>query len=299
MEIQQLRSVLAVADAGNFTRAAERLDIAQPSLSQHILNLEKELGQKLFHRLGRKAVPTEAGKGFIERARRIIFEIESATKEIGDSPAMERRITVGAIPTLAPYVIPSLIQRCRKRFANLRVSVHEDFKARLLEGILEGHLDLALVSLPVDDARIHAEPLLREPLLVAVARDHPLADKAKVTPADLEPETFIMLGSFSSLTAQVRSFFGNQNFEPRIGFRCAQVATVKGLVAIGAGISILPRVATSPDDREITYIQLHGAEPFREIGVIRHLQRYQSRGAEQFLGVVRDRARELVGGAPV
>lgn len=299
MDIPQLRAVLSVADAGNFTRAAERLGIAQPSLSQHILNLEKELGQKLFHRLGRKAVATEAGVAFIERARRILFEVESATKELSDSPAMERRITVGAIQTLAPYVLPSLIQRCRKRFPNLRISIQEDFKVRLLQGILDGELDLALVSLPADDPRVHAEPLLREPLLLAVAKDHALAHKPQVTAGDLAGETFIMLGSSSSLTAQVRSFCGDHDFEPNIGFRCSQVATVKGLVALGVGISILPRVAISEDDHAIKYIHLHGAEPYREIGVLRHLQRYQSRGAEQFLGVLRERARELVEGPPV
>src|SRR5579871_5670041 len=111
MEIVQLRYVLGVADAGNFTRAAERLDISQPSLSQQIINLEKELGHKLFHRLGRKAVPTEAGAAFLIRAKRILFEIEDAAKELSDSPSLGRRITVGAIPTLAPYLLPPLIER--------------------------------------------------------------------------------------------------------------------------------------------------------------------------------------------
>jgi LysR family hydrogen peroxide-inducible transcriptional activator len=206
---------------------------------------------------------------------------------------------VGAIPTLAPYLLPSLIQRCRKRFLNLRISVQEDFKTRLLQGIVDGVLDLALVSLPVEDSRIHAEPLLREPLLLAVAKHHPLALKGQAIPSDLADETFVMLGTSSSLAEQVRSFFGDHHFEPRIGFRCSQVATVKSLVGIGVGVSILPRIARSELDHDIQYIELHGAEPFREIGVLRHVQRYQSRGAEQFLGVVRERARELVEGAPV
>src|ERR1700678_1572178 len=109
MELSQLRYVLAVAEAGNFTRAAERANIAQPSLSQQIIKLEKELGHKLFHRLGRKAVPTEAGIAFLERARRILFEVEDATRELGDSPTFERRITIGAIPTLASSVLPKFI----------------------------------------------------------------------------------------------------------------------------------------------------------------------------------------------
>src|SRR5512133_1554251 len=105
MELQQLRYFVAVADTGNFTRASERSHVSQPSLSQQILNLEREVGHKLFHRLGRKAVLTEAGATFLERARRILFEVENAAKELSDHPALERRIAVGAVQTVMPYLL--------------------------------------------------------------------------------------------------------------------------------------------------------------------------------------------------
>jgi len=293
MELSQLRYVLAVAEAGNFTRAAARSHIAQPSLSQQIIKLERELGHKLFHRLGRKAVLTEAGTAFIERARRILFEVEDATKELGDSPSFERRITVGAIPTLAPYLLPGLITRCRKRHPNLQVNIREDFKSTLISEMLDGELDLALAALPMEEASIQVEVLWKEPLLLAVARDHPLASKQGVTAADLAKESFILLGSSSSLAAQVRRFCGDHHFEPRIASRCAQVATVKALVATGAGISILPAGARSAEDRDsLAYVALSDAEPFREIAVLKHMQRYQSRGAEQFLALVREGPQE-------
>jgi LysR family hydrogen peroxide-inducible transcriptional activator len=251
--------------------------------------LERELGHKLFHRLGRKAVLTDAGRAFVERARRILFEVEDATKELGDSPTFERKITVGAIPTLAPYLLPGLIARCRRRHPNLQVNIREDFKFTLIREMLDGELDLALVALPVEEASIQAEVLWREPLLLAVAKDHPLASRQGVTAADLAKETFILLGSSSSLAAQVRRFCGDHHFEPRIGSRCAQVATVKALVATGAGISILPAGARSPEDLgALDYVALSDAEPFREIAVLKHMQRYQSRGAEQFLALVRE-----------
>ena len=294
MELSQLRYVMAVADTGNFTRAAARSNITQPSLSQQIIKLERELGHKLFHRMGRKAVLTEAGTVFLERARRILFEVEDATKELGDHPSLERRITVGAIPTLAPYLLPTLITRCRKRFPNLQVNIREDFKVTLIQEILEGELDLALATLPVADPSIQVEVLWKEPLILAVAKGHPLASKERVIGSDLANETFILLGSSSSLTAQVRRFCGENNFEPRIGSRCAQVATVKALVGIGTGISILPRVARSAEDEDsLVYITLADAEPFREIAVLRHMQRYQTRGAEQFLSLLREGAAEL------
>src|SRR5471032_395998 len=109
MELSQFRYVLAVAETGNFTRAAERCHITQPSLSQQIINLEREVGHKLFHRLGRKAVLTEAGTTFLERARRILFEVENAAKELSDHPALDRRITIGAVPTIMPYLIAPVI----------------------------------------------------------------------------------------------------------------------------------------------------------------------------------------------
>lgn len=295
MELSQLRYVLAVAEAGNFTRAAIRSNIAQPSLSQQIIKLEKELGHKLFHRLGRKAVLTEAGTAFLERARKILFEVEDATKEMGDSPSFERRITVGAIPTLAPYLIPTLVARCRKRHPNLQVNIREDFKGTLIREMLEGELDLALVSLPISEASIQVEVLWKEALILAVAKDHPLTKKKDVTAADLAHETFILLGNSSSLTTQIRRFCGDNHFEPRIGSRCAQVATVKGLVAIGAGISILPEGAKSEADGDsLAYVALSDAEPTREIAVLKHMQRYQSRGAEQFLALVREGPKEPV-----
>jgi LysR family hydrogen peroxide-inducible transcriptional activator len=267
-------------------------------LSQQVINLEKEIGHKLFHRLGRRAVPTEAGTVFLERARRILFEVEGAARELSDHPSLGRRITVGAIPTLAPYFLPSLVGRCRAEHPNLQVDIVEDFKTDLINLLIEGSLDMAIMTLPVKDARLHAETLFREPLLLVTARDDPLASRERVEAADLAGETFVMLGTSSTLAAQVRAFCGDHNFEPRIGFRCAQVATVKALVALGVGISILPRGAQAPEDRTLlSYVTLADGAPDREIGVVRHLQRYQSRGAEQFLALMREHSPEYGGAA--
>ncbi len=226
---------------------------------------------------------------FLERARKILFEVEDAASELKDHPTLERKITVGAIPTLAPFLLPPIVTRCRERYPNLQVDIREDFKVTLIRDILEGELDLALVALPVDDPRINTEVLWKEPLILVVAKDHPLAARSRVTAADLVEETFVLLGSSSSLAAQVRRFCGEHHFEPRIGSRCAQIATVKALVGIGAGISILPRLARATEDEaSLAYVTLADAEPFREIAALRHMQRYQTRGSEQFLALLRE-----------
>jgi len=292
MELHQLRYFVAIAETANFTRAAERSHVSQPSLSQQIGKLESEVGHKLFHRLGRKAVLTEAGTAFLERARRILFEVENAARELSDHPSLGRRITVGAVQTVMPYLITPFIAALRGTHPNLLIDAREDFRANLVRAVVEGELDLAVVPLPVKDHRISVETLLTEPLLLVVGKQHPIASLTEISINDLAGENFVSLGDSSALASQIRSFFGDQKFQPRIGFRCAQVATLKQFVSTGLGISILPQLARLPDDRDsLTYLRLTGSEPMRELVVIRHLQRYQSRGAEQFLSLLRERVR--------
>jgi LysR family hydrogen peroxide-inducible transcriptional activator len=289
MELHQLRYFVAVAETGNFTRAAERSNVTQPSLSQQVLNLEREVGHKLFHRLGRKAVLTEAGSAFLERARRILFEVENAAKELSDHPSLGRRIVVGAVQTVMPYLITPLIAQCRERTPNLQIDAREDFRANLVRAVIEGEIDLAIVPLPVKDHRVSIEPLMTDPLLLAVGKTHPIATRTEININDLAEEAFISLGDSSTLAAQIRDFFGDHQFSPRIGHRCAQVATLKRFISLNLGISILPQLARQADDADtLTYLRITGTQPTREIVVIRHLQRYQTRGAEQFLTLLRE-----------
>ncbi|MFI5357549.1 MAG: LysR family transcriptional regulator [Opitutales bacterium] len=288
MELYQLRSFIAIAEMGNFTRAAAKLSTTQPTLSQQIINLEKELGHKLFHRLGRRAVLTETGQIFLNRARRITLEADNAAKELRDHPGLDRRITVGAIASVAPYFLPPLIAQARIDYPNLEIHAHEDFRSPLIREVLEGELDLAIVASPVHEPALSVEPLIREPLLLVVGPQHRFTQMPKVNAADLAGETFVMLGRSSSLYDQVRTFCGDHRFEPRIGFRCAQIATVKALVAMGAGIAILPRITQSSKDLDtLVYLRLADSSPERELVVVRHLQRYQSRGVTQFLTMLK------------
>jgi LysR family hydrogen peroxide-inducible transcriptional activator len=242
--------------------------------------------------LGRKAVLTEAGTTFLERARKIIFEVENAAKELGDHPTLDRRITVGAVPTIMPYLIAPVIARCREQHPNLVIHAREEFRHELVRGVVDGTLDLAVVTLPAKDSRLAIEPLLVEPLLLVVGKKHPFANRGEINIDDLADETFVSMGDSSTLAAQIRGFFGDHNFTPKVGYRCAQVTTLKLFVAMGLGISILPQVARRPDDRGVlTYLRLTGTALTRELAIIRHPQRYQSRGAEQFLTALREQAK--------
>jgi LysR family hydrogen peroxide-inducible transcriptional activator len=299
MELYQLRYFVAVADNGNFTRASEQCNISQPSLSQQIKSLESELGHKLFHRLGRRAVPTEAGQIFLERVRRIILAVEDASKELRDSPTLERRIKVGAVPTLAPYLLPLVLERCRVLHPNLLVHIHEDFRPDLIRGVAEGDLDLAIIPQPIKDPRLSVEVLYCEPLLLVVGKGHPLATKSAIAARDLAEESFVLLGHSSTLSAEIERFCGAHDFVPKLAHRCSQVSTVKSLVALGPGISILPRISIRPEDnKNLVYREIGGRVPTREVLIVRHLQRYQTKGTELFLQVLRAAAAELAPTVP-
>lgn len=289
MELTQLRYVLAIAESGNFSRAALTSNVTQPSLSQQIAKLEKELGHKLFHRLGRKAVATEAGEILIERARKILFEVDNVGQEIRDNPDVQRTISVGAIPTVAPYVLPGIIKRCQTQLPNLRINTEEALRTKLIRDVTNGRLDMAILARPVEEPQLAVETIFTESLVLAVGRRHPLASKRKFSAKDLADETFIMLGESSTLTQQVQTYFGTHQFRPHIGHTCAQVETLKDLVALNLGVTLLPRLAQSPDDHSrLIYRELSGRTPSREIAVVRHLQRYQTSGATAFLGLLRE-----------
>ncbi len=293
MELYQLRYFLAVAETGNFTKAAGRSFVSQPSLSQQILNLEEEFGQKLFHRMGRKATLTDAGQVLLDRARRILTEADNVLRELKEDPGLGYRVSVGAIPTVAHFFLHTVVAYCRENNITIKLRSREDFRAPIVASVLEGELDWGLVSLPLAEPNLEITPLFSEPLLLAVSASHPLATQAKITANDLRDQNFIMAGGASSLTSQLmQSLSGEHAFTPNVTHRCAQLSTLKSLTALGLGVSILPRSARSANDPEgLVYRRLDGPPLRREIVLIRHRRRHLSKGAQLFA----EAARAVVG----
>ncbi len=283
MEIYQLRYFVAIAETGNFTRAAARSYISQPSLSQQILNLEDEVGTALFHRLGRKVTMTDAGQVLLEYARRIITEADNALRELKEDSARGHRVAVGAIPSVAHFFFPAVVAHCRTNEVRIKLRSFEAFTSNVLSGVVEGELDWGIIAQPPGDPRIESHRIYTEPLLLVLGEGHPLADTPKMHFADLREENFIMLGAASSLTEQVRRLGGENDFEPRITHRCAQISTVKSLTAMGLGVSVLPRSARNANDPAgLVYRKFEGNAPTRDVLLIRHRRRHVSRGAQLF-----------------
>ena len=297
MEFYQLRYFLAVAETGNFTKAAARSFISQPSLSQQILNLEEEFGQKLFHRMGRKAVLTEAGKTLMEGGRRILSDVDQTLQDLKENTGLGPKVSVGAIPTVAPFFFPAVMAHCRTNDILLDLHTQEDFRRPLAEAVLEGQLDWALISLPFNEPRLHLDKLYSEPLWVAMSASHPLAKAEPLTFESLRDESFILLGEASTLTLQIQRFCGDHDFEPHISHRCGQLATAKTLTAMGLGITVLPKSARSATDPEgLIFRKFSGpVQPSRDIALVRHRRRHLGAGALLFAEV----ARAVVGPLPV
>ncbi|WDI44525.1 LysR family transcriptional regulator [Bremerella sp. P1] len=266
MEIHQLRYFVAVAELENFTRAAEQCHVTQPSLSQQIAKLERELGTRLLDRLGRTVVLTDSGKELLPRARRILKEVDSAEGWFKKPEGPEAiSLRVGALPTIAPFQLPGIIQHFRQEMPQVTLTLVEDYTDHLLDRLLKGTLDVAILALPIDDPRIQVEPLFREALMVALPPSHPLADKPSLSFNQVRQEPFVLLHEVHCLGEQILGFCRQQEFQPHVVCESAQISTIQELIRLGVGISLLPEMAIDPADKTCVYRPIRKIQPFRTI----------------------------------
>jgi LysR family transcriptional regulator, hydrogen peroxide-inducible genes activator len=283
MELHQLRYFIAIAETASFSRAAERCHVSQPSLSQQIKKLEERLGQRLFDRLGKKVALTEAGKLLLDRVSVIVAHIENAEREIRDSrDVLNKRLSIGALPTIAPYFVPPLVEHMVARYPDIELTIHEDLTKNLIAATASGELDLAIVALPINDPRLQVKPFYTERLLVAMAKGHPLAKRRKLSLNQLAEERFIRLSDMHCLGEQVSSFCHDSKFNPQVACHSAQIETLQSLVAQGFGLSFVPEMARkSRHSERIAYRSLSDFHLERTLAMITNRHRYLSRLATQ------------------
>ncbi len=295
MELHQLRYILAVARTGNFSRAAESCHVAQPSLCQQVQKLEDELGERLFTRLKRQAVPTAAGKLMLERAARILGEVEAARHEVKDSTNNVRGIvSLGVLPTIAPYLLPPVLTQFREDFPQVEVIVQERTTTQLLALCAACELDFTVLSLPIADERFEHEVLFTEDLLLAVPPGHRLSRRKQVRLEDVEADPFILLQEGHCLGDQTLRFCDRQRCHPPVIFRTAQLATIRGLVASGMGVSLIPKMAShSESTHEPVYIPIEKPRPSRSIAALWRKEYHFSRAATALLEAMRKASAKL------
>jgi LysR family transcriptional regulator, hydrogen peroxide-inducible genes activator len=288
MEMHQLRYVVAVARAGNFSRAAEQCHVSQPSLSQQIQKLEEELGQRLFDRMKRMVKLTSHGEAFLPRAARILEEADAAKREAIDAQHLVRgTLTFGVLPTIAPYLLPAALAEFTGKFPGVEILVQEDTTARLLKLANGYEIDFALASEPIQDPRFEVQQLFAEELLLALPPGHPLTRKRTLTATDLEGEQLIVMKEGHCLGDQVLSFCDRRNIRPGISFRSAQLETIQALVVSGLGISLIPAMASKNKRADrLAYRSLAPPKPERRIVAVWPKQRPPGRAAKEFLKMV-------------
>ena len=296
MELDQLRHFLKAAELSSFTRAAQAIELSQPALSRSIARLEEELGQPLFERQTRKLALTDAGKLLQTRAQQILSLVDNTKAEISDD-GQTGTLRVGAIPTIAPYLLPVLLRRFSDGHPRAAVIVQEDTTDNLLKKLAEGVVDVALLALPLATKYLEIEELFEEELLLVMCKDHELCAKKQIRLADIEPLPFVLLGEAHCLTDNIVSYCRQKAFHPMSVELTNQLATVQELVALNHGVSLIPAMARVLDtsDRRV-YRSLSGSTPTRKIVMAFNPYRFQSRLAEAFKQLLRTYASEIGSG---
>lgn len=243
MDLRQLEYLVAVADELHFTRAAERVHVAQPALSQQIRRLERELGLPLLTRTTRRVELTEAGELLVARARRALAEVDAARADLADLAGVRAgRLVIGAMQSLGPVDLSALLSAFHGRHPGVDLTVREEVSDPLTRMVLDDVVDLAFVSLAETEP---AEALARttlvdEPLVAVVAADHPFADRDGVRLADLRDEPFITFREGAGLRRILLNAAAEVGFEPQIAFESNNVVRCRALASRGLGVTVLP-----------------------------------------------------------
>lgn len=290
MDLGQLRYFNKIVKHRSFTRAAHACSVSQPALSQQIAKLEKELGQPLFERHGRIIKLTRAGQILQNKADKILGLVDDAKRQIMDD-GEHGRIVVSAVPSIAPFLLPRIVQEVSSQFPTAHIQCNEVSTADLYRSCSEGEVDIGLLTLTSSSSIKHLsfEPLLTEELVLAIPFSHPLVEKSKITVRDIASERFVMLNNSHCLAEVVESFSAAHNFRPIVAAVTEQFETMRQLVSKGCGLAWIPRMAADADATgSAVYRSLNGSKPIRKIAICYQTHRFQSQLISNFLKALRE-----------
>ena len=260
MDIRQLRYFVAVAEEKNFTRAAERLFMAQPPLSRQISQLEDELGVLLFERGSRPLKMTEAGRFLYGHATQLIAkanEVKTMTQRVG---TIERSLSIGFVATTLYGLLPRIIRQFREKHPMVELSLHEMTTSEQTAALKAGEIDVGFGRLRVDDPSIRRILLREESLMVAVPTTHPLTKyRAGVSLKNLVNLPFLVFPKAPrpSFADQVLALFHDRGLRPKKLSEVRDLQIAIGLVAAGEGITIVPRSMHAFVRQDVTYLELN------------------------------------------
>lgn len=296
LDLRQLECFCAVARTGSFTKAADDLDIAQPSLSEQVKNLEKALDTALFERLSRRVELTPAGEALLPKARALLEEADALPHFVSSvREGLSGPLRVGAIPTILPYFVAPNLASFVKKCPQVELHLKEATTAELIKQIQDGVLDLAVLSIPVEGSGIVMSELYREPLHLAVPKDHPLADAKSVQLRRVATERLLILKDGHCLRDESLTVCNKARAQFSEQFEADQFASIFALIREGFGVSIVPEMARSAAQG----CHLVDFEPkaVRRIGIIRLERRYISKPMEAFTAHLREASAKARGSA--
>jgi len=270
MNLRDLQYLVALAETGHFGEAAERCHVSQPTLSAQIKKLEEYLGVQLFERQPRKVSLTEAGRRIVERARHITQEAEDIRELARASrDPLSGKLRIGLIPTIAPYLLPRVAVTLGRKLPKLSLMLYEYQTQPLLQKLRDGELDLAILALPSSTEGLETRSLFAETFVVAMPRNHRLATRRRLKPADLDGEKILLLEEGHCLRDQALEVCGTVALSEESDFRATSLETLRQMVAAGLGITLLPRLAAEgpiAGARGIEFRPFAPPSPSRSVG---------------------------------
>lgn len=286
LELDGLKAFLTVAECGSFSHAADRLHLTQPAVSKRIAQLESQVGARLFDRIGRTISLTDAGRHLEPRARDILAQVEDAERAIGSlSGAVTGQLSLATSHHIGLWRLPGVLRRYANRYPEVALDLHFMDSEVAHEQIKQGNLELGIITLaPVAHERLTSIPIWQDDLVFMCAPDHPLATFDSVTIEALA-EYAAILPDMSTFTGRiVKNLFDERGLRLTVNMSTNYLETIKMLVTIGLGWSVLPRTMV---DIDVAELAVPGIAIHRQLGVIHHRSRTLSNAALAFIELLR------------
>jgi len=272
MNLRDLRYFIALAETRHFGRAAEACFVSQPTLSTQLKKLEEELGVTLFERAPRNILLTPAGEQILRHAKLALSHVgtmQEIAKHTKDPESASIRL--GIFPTLAPYLLPHVVPKLRKRFPNLELLLIEEKTEVLIHQLRDGRIDAAILAEPLVEEQFESMHLFTEPFVLALPENHPLSNQRTLGLGELEQQHLLLLEDGHCLRDQALEVCALSGASEKEGFRATSLETLRQMVAAGVGITLLPMLAVKPPVPKSPYIRLL---PFRNPAPTRGISLY-------------------------
>lgn len=286
MDTESLKAFISVAHTGSFSAAAQQLFITQPAVSKRIAKLEEQLNHRLLDRLGRELTLTEAGQTLLPKAERLLRDLSDIERSVRDlTGEIVGTLRVATSHHIGLHHLPPILREFAAAHSNVDLQFEFLDSEQAHEKVLSGECELAIVTLaPKTASPLQSKTIWHDPLFVVVSNDHPFAGTPNIALSALSQEPSILPDLNTYTGRLIKNTFENEGLDIRVNMATNYLETIKMMVSVGLGWSILPRTLI---DEQMTILTVPGLKISRELGVVFHSKRTFSNAARAFLELVR------------